>query len=61
MWKENAYIIETLINGGEVNWEERYYICPECGELVYERDWDESTLAAHLCPICEFEEGEVLL
>lgn len=60
MWKENAYIIETFF-GGEVNWEERYYICPECGDCVYEKDWDGSILAVHLCPICEFEEGEVLL
>ena len=32
------------------------FICPECGECVYECDWTEEGLKKFLCPICEFGE-----
>lgn len=35
-----------------VDWEERFFICPECGEPIYECDWDAEEL--HACPVCEF-------
>ena len=54
-WEENAYAVEKYY-GCFVDWENRYYICPECGECVYECDWTEKGLKKFLCPICEFGE-----
>ena len=52
MWEKNAKEIEEVY-GEFVDWEEKFYICPECGEPVYKCDWDESDLSRFLCPICE--------
>ena len=41
-----------------VDWEERFYHCPECGEPVYEDDWYEEELEKFICPICEFNEED---
>ena len=55
-WEVNAnYVVETY--GGYVDWDEKYYICPECQEPVYEEDWDEGEMEIFICPICEFTEG----
>lgn len=55
-WEVNAnYVVETY--GGCVDWDEKYYVCPECQELIYEEDWDEDEMGAFICPICEFTEG----
>ena len=57
MWEANAkYVEETY--GAHVDWEERFYECPECGEPVYECDWDVNMLTWFLCPICEFKDEE---
>jgi len=58
MWEANAkYVEETF--GVYVDWEERFYECPECGELIYECDWLANDLI-ELCPICGFvDEGFV--
>lgn len=58
MWEKNAHLVETIF-GGFVDWDERFYLCPECGEPVYETDWCIEDLMLYLCPICEFE-GEAL-
>lgn len=51
MWEKNArYVEETF--GSYVDWEERFYICPECGEPIYECDWSEDILLYSYCPIC---------
>ena len=46
--------------GVEVDWHEGFFICPECGEPIYEEDWtDEDYNLGHMycgkwyCPICE--------
>ena len=59
MWESNAKYVEKVY-GSFVDWEERFYLCPECGEPVYECDWDVNVLCDELCPICGFaeEEGE---
>lgn len=45
------YIIEPVY-GGYVDWEEEYYICPECGEPIYRSDYP--TFDIHMiCPVCE--------
>ena len=59
MWESRAKYVERVF-GSYVDWEERFYLCPECGEPVYECDWDENALCDEICPICGFddEEGE---
>ena len=60
MWEANAKFVEKVY-GGYVDWEERFYNCPECGEPIYECDWDVNELVKFICPICEFteEDGEL--
>ena len=57
IWESNARYLESVY-GVYVNWEERFYICPECGEPVYECDWDVNELCDYYCPICTFSEEE---
>lgn len=56
-WKQAAKFCEETF-GIFVNWEERFFICPECDEVLLEEDWDEHNWES--CPICEscFEEIE---
>lgn len=53
MWEENAKLVEKVY-GGYVDWEERFYHCPECGEPIYDCDWEDSELTEFICPVCEF-------
>lgn len=51
---------------GEVDWQEGYFICPHCGEPIYDCDWanadyypddiDEMRDYLAQCPIC----GEII-
>lgn len=56
-WERNAHDVENIY-GGYVDWEERFYECPECGEPIYESDWSYSELANYICPVCELEGDE---
>ena len=49
-WEYAAKMCEDVY-GIYVNWEERFFICPECGEVLLEEDWDEHNW--EFCPICE--------
>ena len=50
-WKEIAlYCLD--IYGVQVDWEEEFFICPECGEPIYKTDWIDDNL--EVCPICEY-------
>ncbi len=51
-WERNA-VEARDIYGAHVDWEERFYECPECGEPIYEDDWSESELRDYFCPVCE--------
>lgn len=51
-WEKNAIEARDTY-GAHVDWEERFYECPECGEPIYECDWSERNLTKFLCPICE--------
>lgn len=53
-WDENARMVEEQC-GSFVDWAEGFYICPECGEPVYETEWTRGELTAFVCPICEWE------
>ena len=39
--------------GTHIGWEDRFFICPECGEPIHECDWEDEEL--RICPVCEFE------
>ena len=68
-WEKLAREVETVY-GSEVDWDEEFFICPECGELVYKCDWTDSDFAMGrtyrgelklYCPCCEnilINEGE---
>lgn len=52
-WESRAKEVEQVY-GGYVDWEERFFECPQCGDPVYECDWDESEFHDVICPICWF-------
>jgi RNA polymerase subunit RPABC4/transcription elongation factor Spt4 len=56
-WELNANTAKEVY-GCHVDYEERFYICPYCGETVYEEDWSEESLEEFMCPICEDEDAE---
>lgn len=55
-WKQMAYLV-AVNYGGFVDWDEGYFLCPECGEPIYEDDWANSDLIDgndnFICPVCE--------
>lgn len=50
-WKETAKMCQ-MVFGAHIDWEERFFECPECGEPLLEEDWKEHNFCE--CPICEF-------
>lgn len=59
-WEEIAEKVAEDF-GVMVDDEDRFFVCPECGEPIYEDDWKESDCLgidgeAWYCPIC----GELL-
>ena len=50
-WKQIARYLEDEY-GTFVDWDEEFFICPDCGEPIYHVDWDAEEL--HACPVCEF-------
>lgn len=50
-WKKTAKLVEKDY-GAFVDWDERFFVCPECGEPIYEDDWDEEEMQEG-CPICD--------
>ena len=53
MWEKLAkYCEETF--GIYVDWEERFFVCVECDEPIYEEDWSAGELLelGGCCPIC---------
>ena len=56
-WEDAARFCKKTF-GVYVDWEERFFICPECDEPVYFIDWKNHNWEC--CPVCEciFEETE---
>lgn len=56
-WFEAGGYCEEIY-GMTMNTEENYFVCPECGEPVFEEDWIKHD-EWDKCPICGFvfEEG----
>ena len=48
----NAAKYCAKVYGSEINLEEEYFICPECGEPIYACDWPEEEFV--ICPVCDF-------
>ena len=49
-WEQAAeYCYLTF--GLQVDYEEGFFVCPECGEPIYEEDWGDCDFS--MCPICE--------
>ena len=55
-WERNAMKAKNIY-GSHVDWEERFYECPFCGEPIYGCDWKDE-LYDFLCPVCEDEDME---
>ena len=62
-WEKLAHEAETVY-GCFVDWEEEFFICPECGEPIYKSDWTDEDFAMGryynprvglklYCPVCE--------
>ncbi len=51
-WKRAAHHCE-ITYGVHVDWEERFFHCPECDEPIYECDWNDEDIPTRLCPVCE--------
>ncbi len=56
-WEQIARHVRTVY-GSFIDWDERFFICPDCGEPIYECDWADHDFTT--CPVCEFdwEDGE---
>lgn len=50
-WEEAAKYCEDTF-GIYVDWEERFFYCPECNEPLFAEDWENHDWNS--CPICEF-------
>ena len=51
-WEKIANFV-AQVYGVFVDWDERFFECPDCGEPIYECDWSDAELDH--CPVCEFE------
>lgn len=51
-WYALARIVESEY-GGYVDWDECFFLCPECGEPIYKEDYP--FIDDECCPVCEFE------
>ena len=51
-WNEVAKIVENDFDT-QVDWAEKFFVCPDCVDVVYECDFNtDSVLALGYCPIC---------
>ena len=53
LWENNADYVKECCGTDFVNYTERYYHCPECGEPILNEDWAEHD-DWDVCPICGF-------
>ena len=51
-WEKLAKEVEANYES-IVNWKERFFICPHCGEPVLLEDWPKHDW--EICPICNFD------
>jgi rubrerythrin len=53
MWEIVAMEMQETY-GAMVDFDEKFFICPECGEPVYADDWEDTDFDGIKCPICEW-------
>lgn len=55
-WIQIAHLIEVNYDS-LIDWNDRFFYCPECHEPVYEDEWEDFDLIDgnnnFICPICE--------
>lgn len=62
LWEQVARFCQDVY-GIYVDWEERFYECPECGEPIYECDYNKHSdyytedNDGPNCPVCGYEYG----
>lgn len=49
-WDEIAALVEEICGDNQVDWDERFFYCPFCDEIIYETDYPE--IGDFMCPIC---------
>lgn len=49
-WKHLVRLVDQLFDSVVREDDEEFIICPECGEPIYEEDYN----GDNLCPCCEF-------
>jgi hypothetical protein len=55
-WKQAAKFCEKTY-GSYVDWDEGFFICPECDDPIYECDWEDCD-DWDVCPVCDFNFAE---
>ena len=50
-WTDAAKYCEEVF-GTYVDWDEGFFICPECDEPIYDVDWEDHG-EWNMCPVCE--------
>lgn len=62
VWDRLARWVEFTYVGSYVDWEEGFFVCPECGEPIYKLDWRNEDYFLNgdpwihrdiICPVCE--------
>lgn len=51
MWEVIAMEMHETY-GAMVDFDEKFFICPECGEPVYADDWEDIDFDGVKCPLC---------
>ena len=55
-WEKIA-MLARMNYGVQVDWDEGFFVCPNCGEPIYDCDWDACDLmdgnGNFICPVCE--------
>ena len=50
-WQYVATFVEEDYSG-YVDWDEEFFLCPECGEPIYKCDYPYISMGM-ICPVCE--------
>ena len=63
IWEKVALKVQEE-TGVHIDWIDRFFECPECGEPIYEEDYNHiddyipDSYSNYICPVCEQEIAE---